>query len=74
MPDTPSNQVAWLQSRSQKEGCGFPIMRVVGLFDLVKGVWVVMRKITNRKPDPRAKRLGSGDLLERWKKPPIRLK
>jgi len=124
MPDTPANQAAWPQSRSQKEGCGFPIMRVVGLFDLVTGAWlaaatgpyrssernlcrklwphlkagdtivadsgfccwftlylfsqrgvrVVMRKNTNRKPDPRAKRLGRGDRLECWKKPPIRPK
>ena len=27
MPDTPANQAAWPQSRSQKVGCGFPIMR-----------------------------------------------
>ena len=40
MPDTPANQAAWPQSRSQKEGCGFPIMRLVGLFDLATGVWV----------------------------------
>lgn len=40
MPDTPANQEAWPQSRSQKEGCGFPIMRLVGLFDLATGVWI----------------------------------
>lgn len=124
MPDTPANQAAWPQSRSQKEGCGFPIMRLVGLFDLVTGAWigaatgpyrssernlcrklwphlkagdtivadsgfccwftyylfnqrgvrVVMRKSANRKPDPRAKRLGRSDLLECWKKPPIKPK
>ena len=38
MPDRPANQVAWPQSHSQKEGCGFPIMRLVGLFDLATGV------------------------------------
>lgn len=38
MPDTPANQEAWPQSRSQKEGCGFPIIRLVGLFDLATGV------------------------------------
>lgn len=124
MPDTPANQVAWPQSRSQKEGCGFPIMRLVGLFDLATGVWigaatapfrssernlvrklwkhvragdtivadsgfccwftlylfgkkgvkVVMRNNGIRKPDPRAKNLGRGDRLERWKKPNIRPK
>lgn len=40
MPDTPANQAMWPQSRSQKEGCGFPIMRLVGLFDLATGVWI----------------------------------
>lgn len=122
MPDTSANQAVWPQSRSQKDGCGFPIMRLVGLFDLATGVWigtatgsfrssernlcrklwkhlrggdtivadsgfccwftlyffnqrgvkVVMRKNSNRKPDPRAARLGRGDRLERWRKPNIR--
>lgn len=40
MPDTPANQAAWPQSRSQKAGCGFPIMRLVGLFDLATGAWI----------------------------------
>ncbi|NJM36636.1 MAG: IS4 family transposase [Akkermansiaceae bacterium] len=40
MPDTRENQVVWPQSRSQKEGRGFPIMRLVGLFDLATGVWI----------------------------------
>jgi hypothetical protein len=40
MPDTPANQSASPQSRSQKDGCGFPIMRLVGLFDLATGVWI----------------------------------
>ncbi len=40
MPDTPANQAAWPQSRSQKAGCGFPIMRLAGLFDLATGVWI----------------------------------
>jgi Transposase DDE domain len=120
MSDTLANQIAWPQSRSQKEGCGFPIMRVVGLFDLLTGVWVgaatgnyrssernlcrklwkhlrsgdtiiadsgfccwftlyifkqrgvnvVMRKTGGRKSDARAKKLGKGDVIERWKKPP----
>jgi hypothetical protein len=40
MPDTPANQAVWPQSRSQKDGCGFPILRLVGLFDLATGVWI----------------------------------
>lgn len=34
-----ANQAAWPQSRSQKEGCEFLIMRLVGLFDLTTRVW-----------------------------------
>ena len=44
MPDTPANQARWPQTRSQKPGCGFPIMRLVGLFDLATGVWVALAK------------------------------
>lgn len=37
MPDTPENQAAWPQPASQKPGCGFPIMKLVGLFSLATG-------------------------------------
>lgn len=37
MPDTPENQVDWPQISSQKPGCGFPSMRVLGCFDLATG-------------------------------------
>ena len=37
MPDTEANQKAYPQSSSQKPGCGFPLMRVVGLFSLASG-------------------------------------
>jgi hypothetical protein len=37
MPDTPKNQKAFPQQRAQKPGCGFPIMRFVGLFSLSTG-------------------------------------
>jgi hypothetical protein len=37
MPDTPANQQRWPQSNSQKEGCGFPLIRLVGLFSLASG-------------------------------------
>jgi hypothetical protein len=37
MPDTPANQESWPQPSSQKEGCGFPLMRLVGLFCLSSG-------------------------------------
>lgn len=38
MPDTPANQAAYPQSRSQKTGVGFPILRWVALLGLATGV------------------------------------
>ena len=40
MPDTPENQAMYPQPPQQKPGCGFPIMRMVGLFSLVSGAWL----------------------------------
>jgi len=37
MPDTPDNQSSWPQPTSQKEGLGFPCMKMVGLFSLGSG-------------------------------------
>jgi hypothetical protein len=37
MPDTQPNQAAYPQSRSQKSGVGFPLMRVVALVSLATG-------------------------------------
>lgn len=37
MPDTPPNQECWPQSTSQKEGLGFPCMKLVGIFSLASG-------------------------------------
>jgi putative transposase len=37
MPDTAANQAVWPQQRTQKSGCGFPIMRILGLFSLATG-------------------------------------
>lgn len=38
MPDTPKNQRAYPQSGEQKPGCGFPFMKLVGVFSLATGV------------------------------------
>jgi putative transposase len=38
MPDTPANQQAYPQSRSQRPGVGFPILRWVALLGLATGV------------------------------------
>jgi len=37
MPDTPENQARWPQSSEQQPGCGFPAMKLVGLFSLGSG-------------------------------------
>lgn len=38
MPDTPENQKKYPQPGNQKKGCGFPVMKIVGLFSLATGV------------------------------------
>lgn len=40
MPDTPENQERWPQSSSQKLGCGFPQMNLVGIFCLMTGALI----------------------------------
>lgn len=37
MPDTPANQRAFPQPSSQKKGCGFPVVKLVGCFCLASG-------------------------------------
>jgi len=37
MPDTASNQALWPQPSGQQPGCGFPHMKLVGLFSLSSG-------------------------------------
>lgn len=44
MPDTPKNQRAYPQSRAQKSGCGFPLMRILGIFSLSSGVLLDYQK------------------------------
>jgi hypothetical protein len=36
-PDTPANQAQYPQPKSQAEGCGFPVIQLVGLIDLGHG-------------------------------------
>ena len=38
--DTPQNQAAFPQHPSQKPGCGFPILRLIGLFSLATGLFL----------------------------------
>jgi len=37
MPDTPANQAAYPQQKSQRPGCGFPIARILVIFSLSVG-------------------------------------
>lgn len=37
MPDTAQNQAVWPQPSGQKPGCGFPLMKMLGLFSLATG-------------------------------------
>jgi hypothetical protein len=38
LPDTPENQRAYPQSSAQKPGCGFPLLKLVGVFSLNTGM------------------------------------
>lgn len=40
VPDTPDSQKAFGQPRGCKRGCGFPVPKVLGLFDAVSGMMV----------------------------------
>ncbi len=44
MPDTPENQEVYPQPSEQKPGCGFPSMKIVGIFSLESGGWDVYAK------------------------------
>jgi Transposase DDE domain len=37
MPDTVANQAVWPQPTSQQPGCGFPVMKLLGIFSLSSG-------------------------------------
>jgi hypothetical protein len=68
MPDTPENQEAWPQSRSQKPGCGFPLVKLVGFFSLGSGALLELAEGNLRQHElPLARelwsRLDSGDVV-----------
>lgn len=44
MPDTPANQEQYPQPTNQKQGCGFPVMRIVAVFSLATGVLLDVAK------------------------------
>lgn len=37
LPDTAANQALWPQPDGQKKGCGFPVLRLTGVFSLATG-------------------------------------
>lgn len=37
LPDTADNQALWPQPSGQQSGCGFPVLKLVGLFSLASG-------------------------------------
>lgn len=66
--DTPENQLEYPQPGSQKEGCGFPSMGIVGVCDLSHGGWLEVKTHAGKKHDARMAPLllgsiGQGDLL-----------
>jgi hypothetical protein len=42
LADTPQNQALYPQSSQQAKGCGFPLVRIVGLFSLATGLMVAL--------------------------------
>jgi hypothetical protein len=44
LPDTKANQRAYPQQRGQKPGCGFPLLRLVGVFSLATGTLLAYAK------------------------------
>jgi len=52
-PDTPKNQRAYPQSRSQKPGCGFPLIRLLGIFSLSTGVLLDYAKANKHQHEMR---------------------
>lgn len=51
MPDSALNAAVYNQAPLQKPGCGFPLMPLLGLFDLRGGTWVAAVKCKGRAHD-----------------------
>ena len=69
LPDTAANQKSYPQAAGQKAGCGFPVMQIVGLFDLNTGVMAASAQSTWREhesgllQDGLMEQVQSGDVL-----------
>jgi hypothetical protein len=67
-PDTPPSQQAFGQPSEQKPGCGFPVPKVIGLFDVATGLIVELLAFALRTHEQSKvwqlhPLLGPGDLL-----------
>jgi len=51
MPDTEANQAVWPQPHSQKPGCGFPLVKLVGLLSQASGALLHVVEGTHRQHD-----------------------
>ena len=65
MPDTPENQADWPQISSQKPGCGFPTMRLLGCFDLATGA-ILSYALGNKKNHELPLLRQQEETLEEW--------
>ena len=68
MPDSKENAAVYAHAPQQKPGCGFPLMPVLGLFDLNGGTWITAVKSKPRAHDAHLawrmlKHLRAGDIL-----------
>lgn len=68
MPDSTANAAAYTLGPGQKPGCGFPLMPVLGLFDLNGGTWIAAVKSKPRAHDAllawrMLRHLRAGDIL-----------
>lgn len=68
MPDSAENAAAYSYTPNQKPGCGFPLMQLLGLFDLATGAWLAAIKSKTKAHDARLawkmlKHLRKGDIL-----------
>lgn len=68
LPDSPKNAAAYGYAPGQKPGCGFPVMSLLGLFDLATGTWLAVTKSKSKAHDARLawrllKHLKAGDIL-----------
>ena len=51
MPDTAANQELWPQSSAQKPGCGFPLLKLLGVFSLQSGALLDLTISNQRRHD-----------------------